>query len=333
MSHRAAGQHRRAEHRPPSARPGRPAWLRLGALGAIGALMLTACTPDPEDVDGEPDGDVAIGDPGEGIERSAPEPAGDQLSQDEMAEVLRDELADPTVRTTDELLESLRDIETELRRLVVDPMECQAQVLASGSPVPDGALVVSGVEGSGEGDGADDGAGSDTQESDDADAAHTGAETALTATFYSYQQAPAAEGYMQTELSGLESCDEYTVTRTVDDEELETEIASELVEVETGADEALGRTLSAEDAEGERHSLAVMVRHEAQIISLVEPLDSALSDDEAEEQAQQLQDRAAEILGALVDEDLEVTEDENDGDEDGGDEGEGDDGEGDEDDG
>ncbi|MDO5493718.1 MAG: hypothetical protein Q4F53_08935 [Nesterenkonia sp.] len=296
-----------------------PVWRRLLALGAVGAVTLTACTPDPEDVDGEPDGDVAIGDPGEGIERSAPEPAGDQKSQDEMAEVLREELDDPTVRTTDELLESLRDIETELRRLVVDPMECQAQVLSSGTPVPDGALVASGVEGRG---GEDDSGGEPDDESDDESegdsedgveaseaAAEPGAESELTATFYSYQQAPAAEGYMQTELSGLESCDEYTVTRTVDEEELETEVVSELIEVETGADDALGRMLSAEDADGERHSLAVMVRHEAQIVTLVEPLEAPLDDDEAEDRAQQLQDRAAELLGALVDEDLEEPED------------------------
>lgn len=290
-----------------SAYSARPGWLRLGSVGVIGAVLLSGCADAPEDVDGEPDGDVAIGDPGEGIERSAPEPTGDQLSQQEMSEVLQEELDNPQIRTTDDLLESLRDVETELRRLEVDPMECQAQVLASGTPVPDGALVVSGTEGHAEEDSEDGSEEEEAGDGEDAGAAEL-PERSLTATLYSYQQAPGAEGYMQTELSGLENCEEYTVTRTIDEEELETEVVSELVEVETGADEALARTLSAEDPHGERHSLAVMVRTEAQIITLVEPLEAALGEDEAEDRAQQLQDRAAEILGSLVDEDLETSE-------------------------
>ncbi|MDR8018022.1 hypothetical protein [Nesterenkonia aerolata] len=300
-----------------SAYSARPGWLRLGSVGVIGAVLLSGCADAPEDVDGEPDGDVAIGDPGEGIERSAPEPTGDQLSQQEMSEVLQEELDNPQIRTTDDLLESLRDVETELRRLEVDPMECQAQVLASGTPVPDGALVVSGTEGHAEED-SEDGSEEDGEEGSEEEEAGDGEdagaaelpERSLTATLYSYQQVPGAEGYMQAELSGLENCEEYTVTRTIDEEELETEVVSELVEVETGADEALARTLSAEDLHGERHSLAVMVRTEAQIITLVEPLEAALGEDEAEDRAQQLQDRAAEILGSLVDEDLETSEDE-----------------------
>lgn len=290
-----------------SAYSARPGWLRLGSVGVIGAVILSGCADAPEDVDGEPDGDVAIGDPGEGIEPSAPEPTGDQLSQQEMSEVLQEELDNPQIRTTDDLLESLRDVETELRRLEVDPMECQAQVLASGTPVPDGALVVSGTEGHAEEDSEDGSEEEEAGDGEDAGAAEL-PERSLTATLYSYQQAPGAEGYMQTELSGLENCEEYTVTRTIDEEELETEVVSELVEVETGADEALARTLSAEDPHGERHSLAVMVRTEAQIITLVEPLEAALGEDEAEDRAQQLQDRAAEILGSLVDEDLETSE-------------------------
>lgn len=290
-----------------SAYSARPGWLRLGSVGVIGAVILSGCADAPEDVDGEPDGDVAIGDPGEGIERSAPEPTGDQLSQQEMSEVLHEELDNPQIRTTDDLLESLRDVETELRRLEVDPMECQAQVLASGTPVPDGALVVSGTEGHAEEDSEDGSEEEEAGDGEDAGAAEL-PERSLTATLYSYQQAPGAEGYMQTELSGLENCEEYTVTRTIDEEELETEVVSELVEVETGADEALARTLSAEEPHGERHSLAVMVRTEAQIITLVEPLEAALGEDEAEDRAQQLQDRAAEILGSLVDEDLETSE-------------------------
>lgn len=290
-----------------SAYSARPGWLRLGSVGVIGAVLLSGCADAPEDVDGEPDGDVAIGDPGEGIERSAPEPTGDQLSQQEMSEVLQEELDNPQIRTTDDLLESLRDVETELRRLEVDPMECQAQVLASGTPVPDGALVVSGTEGHAEEDSEDGSEEEEAGDGEDAGAAEL-PERSLTATLYSYQQAPGAEGYMQTELSGLENCEEYTVTRTIDEEELETEVVSELVEVETGADEALARTLSAEEPHGERHSLAVMVRTEAQIITLVEPLEAALGEDEAEDRAQQLQDRAAEILGSLVDEDLETSE-------------------------
>lgn len=290
-----------------SAYSARPGWLRLGSVGVIGAVLLSGCADAPEDVDGEPDGDVAIGDPGEGIERSAPEPTGDQLSQQEMSEVLQEELDNPQIRTTDDLLESLRDVETELRRLEVDPMECQAQVLASGTPVPDGALVVSGTEGHAEEDSEDGSEEEEAGDGEDAGAAEL-PERSLTATLYSYQQAPGAEGYMQAELSGLENCEEYTVTRTIDEEELETEVVSELVEVETGADEALARTLSAEDPHGERHSLAVMVRTEAQIITLVEPLEAALGEDEAEDRAQQLQDRAAEILGSLVDEDLETSE-------------------------
>lgn len=300
---------------------------RLAAACGIGALVLVGCSADPEEVDGEPEDEAAIGDPGEGIERPAPEPTGEQMTQEEMAETLRSELDDPTIRTTDDLLDSLREIETELRRLEVDPMECQAQVLSSGAPVPDGALVVSAVQSAVQRDGSeeesDEDAGAedpgaqdseaeaDEDDTGDSDPGEPGAHvtSGLTATFYSYPQPPTAERYLQTELSGLESCEEYTVTRTVDDVEVQTELASALIDVDTGADEALARTLTASGADGEEHSLAVMVRREAQLITLVEPMQTALDEAEAEEEAQRLQDQAAQMLGMLVDEDLRTPED------------------------
>lgn len=114
----------------------------LGVLAAVGALLITGCEvePEAEDDGGVDSGD--IGDPGDEESLQAPDPQGDQISHDEMRDVLSENVADARLTDTDNYMAGLRDVETELARLVVDPQDCKQYVVQSASPVPEGALVV-----------------------------------------------------------------------------------------------------------------------------------------------------------------------------------------------
>lgn len=109
------------------------------AFALTGLLTLTACEADlPQ----QGDGDGAGSSDGEGFdELAAPDPRGSQLSHDDMREVLDEHYSGAGVTDTDDYYASLRDIETELQKLAVDPTDCKQYVVQSASPVPEGALI------------------------------------------------------------------------------------------------------------------------------------------------------------------------------------------------
>lgn len=109
------------------------------ALALTGLLTLTACEADlPQ----QGDAGGAGGFEGEGFdELTAPDPRGSQLSHDDMREVLEEHYSAAGVTDTDDYYASLRDIETELQKLAVDPTDCKQYVVQSASPVPEGALI------------------------------------------------------------------------------------------------------------------------------------------------------------------------------------------------
>ena len=121
-------------------------------LALTGLLALTACEGDVPDQQGS--GDIGDYDAEGFDELSAPDPSGNQLSHEDMREVLEDHFDGADLTDTDDYYPDLRDIETELQKLAVDPADCKQYVVQSASPVPEGALIVhadtSGEEGSGE---------------------------------------------------------------------------------------------------------------------------------------------------------------------------------------
>lgn len=144
-------------------------------LALTGLLALTACEADVPDQQGP--GDVGDYDAESFDELSAPDPSGNQLSHEDMRGVLEDHLEGADLTDSDDYYPNLRDIETELQKLAVDPADCKQYVVQSASPVPEGALIVhadtSGGESSDEsggGDGATPGGGSG-EGSGDGDAA------------------------------------------------------------------------------------------------------------------------------------------------------------------
>ncbi|MCH8564572.1 hypothetical protein LTH96_02300 [Nesterenkonia sp. LB17] len=109
------------------------------ALGLLGVLLLTGCESSPAEQAGTPaaEPDTSTG----GVQQQVPEPSGNQLSHEEMREQLESRYPDAALSDTSEYWAGLRDIETELQRLVVDPPECKQFVVRSAVPVPAGALV------------------------------------------------------------------------------------------------------------------------------------------------------------------------------------------------
>lgn len=111
----------------------------VSAVALAGLLALTACEADLPDQDG---GSGAGGSGGQGFdELSAPDPRGSQLSHEDMREVLEEHLSGAGITDTDDYYASLREIETELQKLAVDPTDCKQYVVQSASPVPEGALI------------------------------------------------------------------------------------------------------------------------------------------------------------------------------------------------
>lgn len=117
----------------------RPAASSGAALGLLGVLLLTSCGASTAEQAGTPAAEPGTG--GAGVQQQVPEPAGNQLSHDEMREQLQSRYPDAALSDTEDYWAGLRDIETELQRLVVDPPECKQFVMRSALPVPAGALV------------------------------------------------------------------------------------------------------------------------------------------------------------------------------------------------
>ncbi|PRZ15659.1 hypothetical protein [Nesterenkonia sandarakina] len=133
------------------------------ALGLLGMLVLTGCETSTADQAGTPAAEP--GTSNQGVQQQVPEPSGNQLTHDEMREQLASRYPDAALSDTTDYWAGLRDIETELQRLVVDPPECKQFVVRSAVPVPAGALVAY-ADGLSEG-GAEDAEGSSGGGSDD----------------------------------------------------------------------------------------------------------------------------------------------------------------------
>ncbi|HIX00898.1 MAG TPA: hypothetical protein H9871_12240, partial [Candidatus Nesterenkonia stercoripullorum] len=118
----------------------RPLSSLLGiSMAAI--LLLTSCSDDAsEEEAGQPTQEAPSDPADEGS--SAPEPTGDQLSHDDMRSAVEARLSGATVTDTDDYWGDLRSIETELKKLDVEPVDCKQYVVESATPVPDGALLV-----------------------------------------------------------------------------------------------------------------------------------------------------------------------------------------------
>lgn len=129
----------------------------VSVLALTGLLALTAC----EDEVPQEQGSGEAGDfDDEGFdELEAPDPRGNQLSHEEMREILEDHFDGAGLSDTDDYYPNLRDIETELQKLAVDPTDCKQYVMQSASPVPEGALIAhadsGGAQNSGEGSESD----------------------------------------------------------------------------------------------------------------------------------------------------------------------------------
>ncbi len=102
-------------------------------------VLLTGCETATVEDSTEPaaDAGTSAGD----SQAQAPEPTGNQLSHEEMRAQLEARYPEATLTDTDDYWSGLRDIETELQKLVVDPPECKQYVVRSAVPVPAGALV------------------------------------------------------------------------------------------------------------------------------------------------------------------------------------------------
>ena len=329
---------------PSSGRPSRT-WGFVG-LAVAGALLLSACEVDPETDD---DGGAEGGEPaGSGDEEilQAPDPQGDQLSHQEMREVLSEHVSDARLTDTDNYMPGLRDVETELARLVVDPQDCKQYVAQSASPVPEGALVVfadntaaDGDSGEGPQDGSpaededaqpesrggggftfsadsmplalpveneeaeepEDDADSDDEGSDDEDSVEADLPEDRQVTVYSFQDTLAAEAHFSNELEGVENCTTYTAVRSgPDDEEAETQSSITEVEVDSQAEEAVGMTRELSYDQTTEHSVIVMLRDGAQVVSLGVPVSDELDDEEAEAAVDELEDEAGSVLEDLL---------------------------------
>ncbi|MGJ9374059.1 hypothetical protein [Nesterenkonia sp. CF4.4] len=109
------------------------------AAGLLGVLVLTGCETSTAEPEGTPAAESSTSN--EGLAPQVPEPSGNQLTHDEMREQLAARYPDAALSDTTDYWAGLRDIETELQRLVVDPPECKQFVVRSAVPVPAGALV------------------------------------------------------------------------------------------------------------------------------------------------------------------------------------------------
>lgn len=118
----------------------RPLSSLLG-ISMAAVLLLTSCSDGAsEEETGQPTEETPSNPADEGS--SAPDPTGDQLSHDDMRSAVEARLSGATVTDTDDYWGDLRSIETELKKLDVEPVDCKQYVVESATPVPDGALLV-----------------------------------------------------------------------------------------------------------------------------------------------------------------------------------------------
>lgn len=254
------------------------------------ALLLSACgTTAQEEESGSPGGGSAGGDMDQ-VEATAPQPAGDQHSHDQMREALEDSLEAAEITDTDDWWGSLRDLNRELQKLRVEPAECKSFVTASALPVPSGALT--------------------------AIAQHDQRQTAV----YSFEDPEEAQSYANQEAEGTQQCDGHTVTRELDDEQIETETALEEVELLSGAEDALAVSHAMEAEDETERGLTVLLRYGSTVVVNAATVGEPLEKEPREELAVDLEAQAATVLSTLTGEEITAPEPEPDDEEDADDE-------------
>jgi ATP-dependent exoDNAse (exonuclease V) beta subunit len=249
----------------------KPFFAAPGLAALLLALpALAGCEADLE-ADGSPLGGGSLDSSVAEAQAEAPEPTGQQLTHQEMREVLEETLDPVTLTDTDDWWPNLRDLNRELQRLEVQPTDCKPYVTASALPVPPGAL------------GA-------LAESDDS-----------RTVIYTFTDTDAAQDYMDSERRGVERCQEHTVIRDLGEEEVEAETAVTELRVRTGAEDglAVGRVMEAQEAA--QRDLTVLLRQGPHTVLASVPEDSEA---EQEEALAELEARAAEVLSALVGEEI-----------------------------
>lgn len=243
-----------------------PLWI----VATLSALAVTGCEAELED-DDAPLGGGSLDSSVAEAEVEAPDPRGQQLTHEEMAQALESTVDSAAITDTDDWWPNLRDLNRELQRLAVDPTDCKPYVTASALPAPLGAL------------GA-------LAESDDS-------QTLI----YTFEDADAAQDYVDSERMGLERCQEHTVTRDLGDEEVEAATSLTELSVLTGAEDgfAVGREMEASDTT--QRDLTVLLRHGPHTVLTAEPEDPDADQDEA---VAELEARAAEVLSEVVGEEI-----------------------------
>ncbi|GAB3187968.1 hypothetical protein [Nesterenkonia suensis] len=288
----------------------RPVALAL-AVAACSALLLVGCGEDPAIADRERGGGP-IGDPGGEQQLRAPEPEGNQLPHEQMAEALEEHLPGATITDTDDVLPGLRDLETELQRLRVDPQECKQYVVQSASPLPDGALMVHAAGHGGSDAELPEDPGEDPGEDSDAAGPRSGEREATT---YSFVDWEAADAFLVGEQDGAERCESYTASRRAGgegDDLPATEVELETVPVRTAADASLGMAQEMTADGDTSHVVAVMLRQGSQVLLIAEAAEEEPADEEREELVEELQEQAAAVLSALTGEDLTLEDEDED---------------------
>lgn len=255
------------------------------------ALLLTSClgeAPDEGEQDPANPDDLPTGQAEETI-ATAPDPTGEQLDHSQMRDALEAHAGGP-ITDSDEYWPHIRDINTELQRLAVDPNACKPYVTASALPIPSAALAA-------------------FAEDEDRQAA-----------VYTFPDADAAQAYIDNEQRGTGQCSEHTVTRDMDGTEVEATTEIDEVEILSSADAHLALQQEVRDDDGTQHAIGVILRHQAQVVAITRPLSEPLSQDDAESAVVQLEAEAAAILEELTGADLEPPQPEPEEDEDAEDE-------------
>lgn len=288
---------------------------RMSVLAAAGMLALAGCGPDPAAVEQDSEGG-SIPDPG-GVEQlTAPDPTGDQRSHEAMREALSAEFPAATLTDTNDVLPNLRDLETELQRLSVDPQNCKAYVVSSAQPVPDGALIAAATVPSESESDSESGSESDSGSgSDSPGAGMTNARRE--ATVLSFREAEAAEARIAGEQEGLENCPSYTASRSQDagegsgegdDSSVSTTTEVDEESVRTAADQGIAAVREVSGGGETRRTVSVLLRQGAQIVAVSAAVEDDLSSDEIEETVETVQQEAADVLAELTGEDLSLPE-------------------------
>lgn len=261
-------------------------WISL----PLAALALTGCEDDPE-AEGSPLGGGSLDSSVAEAQVAAPEPQGQQVSHEDMVEALEDTLGSATITDTDDWWPNLRDLNRELQRLEVQPVDCKPFVTASALPVPTGALGALAESG-------------DSQ-----------------TVIYTFEDSAAAAEYVDSERLGVERCEEHTVIRDLGEDEARAETTLTELQVRTGAEDglAVGRLMDASDAT--QRDLTVLLRQGPHTVLAAEQEDP---DAEQEEAIAELEARAAEILSAVAGEEIVAPEPEPEPEEESEDEPEGD---------